>query len=76
MNTEERINMLNGALYACIDSEDGYFYNFGTCDEKTAEYLLLDPKIKKGVSSSGNLWFIRNRMRYVFADKNLAVIAQ
>lgn len=75
MNTEEKINMLTGALYACIDAEDGYFYNFGTCDAKAAEYLLLDPSIKKGVCSNGNLWFIRNRMRYVFADKNLAVIA-
>lgn len=76
MNTEEKITMLKGALYACIDSEDGYFYNFGTCDDKAAEYLLLDTRTKKGVSSTGNLWFIRNRMRYVFADKKLAVIAQ
>ena len=75
MNTEEKISMLTGALFACIDAEDGYFYNFGTCDAKAAEYLLLDPSTKKGVSAGGNLWCIRNGMRYVFADKNLAVIA-
>lgn len=73
MTTESKIKLLTGAVYACVDVQDGYFYTFGKLDEKGARNLL-GQGIRNGITSNDHFWVIKNGLRCIFVDKLLTAL--
>lgn len=74
MTKDEKIQMLTGATAAVIDVETERFLHFHQISADLAHEAVCWGR--KGVTTSGNFWFLNGHERYVFADKSLAVIAQ
>lgn len=78
MNTQEKVQMLTGALAVILHNSNDSFIRFETLTAEQAEKMIISNDFCMGVTSQGNLW-IGSRAyfgtRYVFADKSLAVIA-
>lgn len=74
MTTDEKIKMLTGAIAAVIDAETDRFFHFATLSEYEAASMISFAEI--GISANCELWGLNGRYRYVFADKNLASIAE
>lgn len=75
MNKKEKIQMLTGATAAVIDAESERFLHFHQINNEQAHAVVCWGKM--GVTASGNFWFMNGKsLRYVFADKSLAAIAE
>ena len=74
MTKEEKIQMLTGATAAVIDAETERFLHFHQISADLAHAAVCG--CRKGVTTSGNFWFLNAPERYVFADKSLAAIAE
>lgn len=74
MTKEEKIQMLTGATAAVIDAKTERFLHFYQIAAHQAHAVVCWGRM--GVSASGNFWFLNGSERYVFADKNLAAIAE
>ena len=76
MTTEEKIEMLTGALAAKVDRNTNRFWGFEKITAKLAEHLLTCENVRVMVVYTGELCFIENEETvYQLADKSLAAIA-
>lgn len=78
MTTEQKIQMLTGAFAAVLDHGNDRFRKFETLTAEQAEQMITSEAYYMGISCEGNLWIAQSAyfgFRWVFTDKNLAVIA-
>lgn len=76
MTTEEKVEMLTGAISATVDRNTNYFFGFETIGAELAKHLLTCEDVRVMVLYTGELCFIENeKLVHCLADKTLAVIA-
>lgn len=78
MTNEQKIKKLTGATAAVLDNGNDKFRWFETLTAEQAAEMITSEDYDMGVSCQGNLWIGKSGYfcsRWVFADKNLAVIA-
>ena len=77
MNTQEKVQMLTGALAVILYNSNDSFIRFETITAEQAYEMITSEKYDMSVYQ-GNLWIGQSAYfgsRWVFADKSLAVIA-
>lgn len=79
MTANEKIQMLTGALAAVLDNGNDRFRKFETLTAEQAEQMVTSEDLYIEITEQGNLSIGQRAffgLRWVFADKSLAVIAQ